>query len=141
MVSRGIMKISMAAVVVAVFAGQASAGFFTSPRFITGQSKAEISQCAGGELVSRTGNAWTYRSLGAKFYRHIWRNRPPSLSIPGGDYSSNSVFTPQILRKNKCDVTFRFRNGVVSDVDFKANVRGNQAEFTCGIVTDYCLRR
>ncbi|VAV99933.1 hypothetical protein MNBD_ALPHA04-582 [hydrothermal vent metagenome] len=141
MASRSITKISLAALILAVLAGQASASFFTNPRLLKGQSKADISACAGGELVARTSKAWTYRSVGSAFYKHIWRNRPPRLSIPGGEHRASVGFVPPILRKNRCDVTFRFKNGAVSGVNFSTNVRGTQAEFTCGIVTDYCLRR
>jgi len=137
---RNITKLSLAALVLAGFAGQASAGFFTSSQSIAGKSKAAIAECAGGDLISKKKNSWTYQSLGTKFYKYVWKNRPPEISIPGGKYIANTGFTPSILRKNKCNVTFHFKNGVVSDMDFRANVRGTQREFTCGIVTDRCLR-
>jgi len=137
---RNYTKISLAVLVLAIFAGQASAGFFTSSRFIAGKSKAEIAECAGGDLISKKKNSWTYQSVGTKFYKHVWKNRPPEISIPGGSYTANAGFTPSILHNNKCNVTFRFKKGVVSDMEFKANVRGTQREFTCGIVTDRCLR-
>ncbi|MFV2035157.1 MAG: hypothetical protein ACC631_08630, partial [Halocynthiibacter sp.] len=125
-------------------AGQASAGFFTSPRFLVGKSKAAITQCAGGDRIATKNNSWTYQSVGTKFYKHIWKNRPPRLSIPRGGlgfgFGSPTDFSSPILNRNKCNVTFRFRKGVVTDVNFKANVRGTQREFTCGIVTDRCLR-
>jgi len=117
---------------------QASAGYYTSPRFLKGLSKAQISKCAGGQRISTDDGDWTYRSSGKKFHRHVWRHRAPEMSIPGGMYHSGAV-TPPILRGNLCDVTFEFENGRVSDVDFNTNVRATQAEFTCGIVTDHCL--
>jgi len=140
MAFRNITSLSVAAIAVAVFAGPASAGFFTSSQFIMGKSKSAIAECAGGDRISMKKNSWTYQSVGKNFYKHVWKNRPPEISIPGGKYTANTGFTPTILRKNKCNVTFRFKNGVVSGMDFSANVRGTQREFTCGVVTDRCLR-
>jgi len=140
MAYRTLTKLSLAAAALAILAGQASAGFFTSSRFIVGKSKAAIAECAGGDRISMKKNSWTYQSVGTKFYEKVWKNRPPELSIPGGKYTGGGGYTPSILHNNKCNVTFYFKNGVVSDMDFSANVRGTQREFTCGVVTDRCLR-
>jgi len=121
----------------------ANAFSLTGQNGLVGQSKKQIAQCAGGQLVAkhkiRGGSTWIYRSRGRDNYLHIWKHSKPS--DPTTD--DRGSFTPRapasLLYKINCDVSFSFRGDRVNRVEYLSNGGFWQHKLICGVLTDYCL--
>ena len=125
-------------------ASSANAYSLTGQRVLVGQTKQQIAQCAGGDLVSkqkiRGGSAWTYRSSGRRTSLHAWRHSKPydpTTDRKGGAFMSNAPAS--LLYKIDCDVRFTFKGNRVRRVDYYSNGGAWAHKLVCGVVTDYCL--